>query len=112
MHLVWKILPRRYYNFNNLQPHLTLDVKVPLFPLSDTSLTVPAPQSPERLMSEGISLLHILSTASTPFKTKLSDDVFILVMISQQILISDDQYSIPQMMFLYHGTQKSLFLHP
>ena len=69
------------YSFNNLQPHLTLDVKVPLFPLSDTSLTVPTPQFPERLMSEGVSLLHILSKASTPFKIKLSDDVFILVMI-------------------------------
>jgi hypothetical protein len=27
-----------------------------LFPLSDTSLTVPAPQFPERLMSESVSL--------------------------------------------------------
>jgi len=52
-----------------------------LFLLSDTSLTVPAPQFPERLMSEGVSLLQMLSKASTPFKTKPSDDVFILVMI-------------------------------
>jgi hypothetical protein len=31
-------------------------------------------------MSEGVSLLQMLSKASTPFKTKPSDDVFILVM--------------------------------
>jgi hypothetical protein len=52
-----------------------------LFPLSDPSLIVPAPQRPERLISEGVSLSQILSKASTPFKTKLFDDVFTLVMI-------------------------------
>gem|GEM_PF-5330296 len=57
------------------QPHLTSDEKEPLFPLLDTSFTIPAPQLPERLMSEGVSFLQILSKASTPFKTKLSEEV-------------------------------------
>jgi hypothetical protein len=51
-----------------------LELKVPLLPLSDINFTVPSPQCPESLMSDGVSLSHMLSNASKPFKEKLSDE--------------------------------------
>ncbi|HYY85751.1 MAG TPA: hypothetical protein VE594_01455 [Nitrososphaeraceae archaeon] len=45
-----------------------------MLPLSDTNFTVPCPQCPESLMSDGVSLLQMLSKASKPFKEKLSDE--------------------------------------
>jgi hypothetical protein len=53
---------------------LTLELKVPLLPLSDTNLTVPCPQCPESLMSDDDPSSHMLSKASQPFNEKLSDE--------------------------------------
>jgi hypothetical protein len=91
------------------QPHFTLDVNVPLFPLSDTNFSVPGPQCPESLMSDGVSLSHISSKASNPFKERLSDEAWILVMIPQLNHIFHDRYSIQQRTFPYQRIQKNLF---